>query len=748
MASYRDTVNDDYGRPIPGVLVYVFDKSGALATLDNGQANPITTDVLGSFAFSVVDGVYALEFRFAGVTRRQDNVIIGNPAEYKGETGDTGPANSTYLSLATLKAAAVSNASYIFAPPSGSDGGAAAGTFLYQTAGAPYTDDNTNVIKLDAVPLTTGALVRQSAVTINNAAVQAPTRQSGVSDAVPTSIAVVRTQGAAAPNDRGGAPYIIGSMQDASFLANHPDWGTADRTGKQYIFGERVARPDMFRRTTDTSGDDTASFQRWRDGVFDYVQNFPTDETIGLKYTLLLDRPHLIKSPGAIMAQGQNLKRYGFDMRGTHMGAGIIYDPTTPGSLFFNDNAYLFCSISNMTIEGKNKAAEASMWESRTLAGGAPQNFAWDRVMFKGDFGDQVFLLRSDSVNNCSEMSWHRCAMSLNRRSTFLRSLGSDQHLNYWFDKCYQNGGGPLIDMVQGGHVSIRDCDASGVDFGSDNWYIRLGRAGDPHFLGVCQATIDTFRFEQKTAGTKFLRVSWPYGNVDVRGYDGSSQTPFLADIPDNIWVETGAESGAIVTVSNSDIPGKGRFTGGMLGTSARLSKIVFDANEFRQAKTPDEYAVIEAAFPGAYPSVIFKDTNRGALQTDQLTNGVQTAWGCDFGGRSPRKTHTIGLSNVGGVQGPTSVMQAVLPLGAIITRVWGNLPAGVGGGGTRTITITLGDGATVYTGTANPESSGFFIDQAVNIRCEADPRRRVTATVSGTTDREVKMDLMIDYRA
>lgn len=80
-----------------------------------------------------------------------------------GPEGPTGPANSTYTTLAALKAAAVSNASYIFAPPSGSDGGAAPGTFLYQTAGAPYTADGVNVIKLDAVPLTTGALVRQGA---------------------------------------------------------------------------------------------------------------------------------------------------------------------------------------------------------------------------------------------------------------------------------------------------------------------------------------------------------------------------------------------------------------------------------------------------------------------------------------------------------------------------------------------------------------------------------------------------------
>lgn len=72
----------------------------------------------------------------------------------------------TATTLADLKAAPINPAGYIFAPPSGSDGGAAAGTFLYQTAGAPYTADGVNVIKHDAVPLTTGALVRQSSTSV------------------------------------------------------------------------------------------------------------------------------------------------------------------------------------------------------------------------------------------------------------------------------------------------------------------------------------------------------------------------------------------------------------------------------------------------------------------------------------------------------------------------------------------------------------------------------------------------------
>lgn len=83
-----------------------------------------------------------------------------------GPKGETGAANSTFITLAAMTAAPASNSSYIFAPRAGADSGVVSGTFLYQTAGAPYTADGVNVIKLDAVPLSTGALVRQGAQSI------------------------------------------------------------------------------------------------------------------------------------------------------------------------------------------------------------------------------------------------------------------------------------------------------------------------------------------------------------------------------------------------------------------------------------------------------------------------------------------------------------------------------------------------------------------------------------------------------
>jgi len=141
-----------------------------------------------------------------------------------GPKGDTGAANSTYVSLATLKAASVANSSYIFAPPAGNDGVTTAGTFLYQTAGAPYTADDVNVIKLDGIPLTTGALVRQGAQGITAQALETGAVPISQSDKNRTSVSVFEFIPASlhagilartVDNDKTRALQMVGYIQNA-----------------------------------------------------------------------------------------------------------------------------------------------------------------------------------------------------------------------------------------------------------------------------------------------------------------------------------------------------------------------------------------------------------------------------------------------------------------------------------------------------------------------------------------------------
>jgi len=76
--------------------------------------------------------------------------------------GPTGPANSTYATLAAMKSAPVSNRTYNLAASSGSDGGYINGPFTYRSGNFTGRPD---VVQLNDVPITVGALVRPDANT-------------------------------------------------------------------------------------------------------------------------------------------------------------------------------------------------------------------------------------------------------------------------------------------------------------------------------------------------------------------------------------------------------------------------------------------------------------------------------------------------------------------------------------------------------------------------------------------------------
>lgn len=79
---------------------------------------------------------------------------------YRGDAGPTGPANSTFTSLDAMKAAPAANRTYNLAAESGGDGGFANGPFEYR---AGDYSGRADVVPLNGVPLTRGALVRPNA---------------------------------------------------------------------------------------------------------------------------------------------------------------------------------------------------------------------------------------------------------------------------------------------------------------------------------------------------------------------------------------------------------------------------------------------------------------------------------------------------------------------------------------------------------------------------------------------------------
>lgn len=125
----------------------------------------------------------------------------------KGAKGDTGAANSTYATLTELKAANPSNLSYILTTPTGPV------TYSYVNGNYTGQADDLAVVKLDAVPLTTGALVRQNADSIlfaSNTLKERLSNEVWVTDYIPRSV----WNNIKANGNVDASPYVQAAIDD------------------------------------------------------------------------------------------------------------------------------------------------------------------------------------------------------------------------------------------------------------------------------------------------------------------------------------------------------------------------------------------------------------------------------------------------------------------------------------------------------------------------------------------------------
>jgi len=149
------------------------DDNGTPIVTTSGVENAAVTDAYGNLDFYVAPGTYHLDIYAPNATSlilRVQNVSMNSTKGDTGDpgaTGDTGPANSTFATLAALKAAPVSNGSYIFAPASGTESGIPAATFYFRSGSFSGRPDGPGFVKLTGVA--SGALLaaRDTAIVPN-----------------------------------------------------------------------------------------------------------------------------------------------------------------------------------------------------------------------------------------------------------------------------------------------------------------------------------------------------------------------------------------------------------------------------------------------------------------------------------------------------------------------------------------------------------------------------------------------------
>lgn len=92
---------------------------------------------------------------------------------YKGDRGDTGPANSTFATKAALQAASVTNRSYHFAPDENDTSGFGEAVYFFKAGnfgGATADFVTGNKVALNGVAITAGALLKQGSTAIAHGA--------------------------------------------------------------------------------------------------------------------------------------------------------------------------------------------------------------------------------------------------------------------------------------------------------------------------------------------------------------------------------------------------------------------------------------------------------------------------------------------------------------------------------------------------------------------------------------------------
>lgn len=99
MQKYQNNVTNNFGVPIQGASVLVTTyPAGATATIysDNGvtpQANPMSTNNLGFFAFYAADGHYSLQITGAGISPLNVTDILLSSSVASDSIGTVRPSN-------------------------------------------------------------------------------------------------------------------------------------------------------------------------------------------------------------------------------------------------------------------------------------------------------------------------------------------------------------------------------------------------------------------------------------------------------------------------------------------------------------------------------------------------------------------------------------------------------------------------------------------------------------------------------
>lgn len=374
----------------------------------------------------------------------------------------------------------------------------------------------------------------------------------------------------------------------------------------------------------DGTTNDTAAFKAARDLWKSTLRTNPApganSNKLGSIAIVVPPGDYLITEAGAMLDSAFTTRSVSMEWIGTGWQGGtqILYQPASPGALFYNNDAVVAPRFRNISFDCNSASSD---FVYSTSAGG-PQRYMFDYCTWTGAW---QYLMHLAGSNNNSENTWNDPTISGVTCTAVVFSETSDQFLNFWFNHGSVTGlSGNLFKMTKGGHVKIIATDISGYSPSSDNYLVSL--EGSSHSQGVCSFSMKDSRVEMNNAHALLLYCEWPQGDVLLDNIDMGSQSGQAwgtTIVP--VYFTLGNTPGPSIRFSKCQLMGihKYRSANSNFTQKKSISYEQCDAPAFRDFYDTFDLALDSGGNIGGLP-VIATRKCRGA---QERFDSVYTAW-------------------------------------------------------------------------------------------------------------------------
>lgn len=289
-------------------------------------------------------------------------------------------------------------------------------------------------------------------------------------------------------------------------------------------------------------------------------------------------------------------------------------------------------------------------------------------------------------------------------------NTGSDQFLNFWFDKIKWDPGNSLgqwINMASGGSIKIRDSDVSGRSPTSVSYLFNL--LGNVHASGVTNFEADGLRIEHSSTNSRTIHSQWGGGSISFNNLDESSQVNRWPATNQYALYEIINLSGPAITYTNSQLMGQHAYINNVNNWNYQ-NEILYQQDTLLENPNAASFvSVSNVGNTGGYPRMRFKQCKNGSNASTVGYHEIcdtDLFWNKTTGGVTDTKVIScLGSNSDWPTIGGNVTFR--LPLNAMIQRIRFWNPTGSGAAGAFQYTIQTTDGATILAGGAGTPMAG-----------------------------------------